>query len=91
MNTFFVYFVTILFVFIIIHKIKRRDIVIVESKIDNRKYICRKLPDAENAANKLAMINKRILTLIEHVNNKDHKNIQRLKKDIIQINCLKQV
>lgn len=80
MNTFFVYFVTILFVFIIIHKIKHRDIVIVESKIDNRKYICRKLPDAENAANKLAMINKRILTLIEHVNNKDRKNIQRLKK-----------
>jgi hypothetical protein len=80
MNTFVVFFVTILFVFLLLNKIKYRDIVIIMSNIDNRKYICRKLPDAQLAADKLAVINQKVIQLINCLSDSDRENIERLKK-----------
>jgi hypothetical protein len=80
MNTFLTFFITIVFVFLLLNKIKRRDIVIIKSDIDNRKYICRKLPDAHLAADKLAVINQKVIQLINCVSNSDRENIERLKE-----------
>ena len=80
MDTFVAFFLSVLIIFILVQKIKNRDIVEVTSTIDNRKYICRKMPDAALAANKLAVINQKVKTLINHVDGKDKENIDRLKK-----------
>ena len=80
MNTFFVFFISIIFIFILLNKIKHKDIVIVRSSIDNRNYICRKMEDAHLAADKLAEINKRSLQLINCVKHSKRDNIERLKQ-----------
>jgi WLM domain len=39
----------------------------VKSSIDDRRYLVRKLPDAQEAADSLARINKDLLRLVQHV------------------------
>jgi predicted metal-dependent hydrolase len=55
----------------------------VTSKIDNRKYLVRKLSDKQTAADFLAEINKDCLTLITHLKEKypSNQDIKRLVKN----------
>ena len=65
MEEFLLFFLSIFVVFIIMNKLyKKREIVSIKSTVDNQVYIVRKLPDAKEAANKLANINKKALQLI---------------------------
>ena len=65
MEEFLLFFLCILLIFTIINKFKENnDIKKIISKIDDRKYIVRNLPDAGKAADKLAELNIIILKLI---------------------------
>jgi len=79
MKEFLLFFLTILVIFSLMNKIKRNnEIIEITSKIDNRKYIVRKLPDARSATDKLANINIKILKLINYIKDKDKDGIDRL-------------
>jgi predicted metal-dependent hydrolase len=56
------------------------NLIKVKSSKDNREYIVRDLPNAINAANKLSMINEKILLLIDHLD-ENKENVKRLKKN----------
>ena len=65
MEEFLLFFLSIFVFFIVMNKLyKKREIVSIKSTVDNQIYIVRKLPDAKDAANKLAMINQKVLRLI---------------------------
>ena len=79
MNTFIIFSLTILILFMIAHKIYRnKDILQVQSKADDREYIVRKLPDSQQAANKLATINRNVLALLEHIKGDQKKGVKYL-------------
>lgn len=59
---------------------KNKDVTSVRSTVDNRIYMVGKLPDSLDAANKLAEINNNILKLIDHCNDINKTNFNRLKK-----------
>ena len=64
---------------------KNSSMIYVQSSKDKRFYLVRKVNDIkeeENAANILALVNEKILSLIEYINNKEpqHKGFQRLKQ-----------
>ena len=82
MKEFFLFFLSIFIIFNIVNKIYKRyqEISQVVSNIDGRKYIVRKLPDSQDAANKLAEINKKIVQLIESLRKEDRTGIHRLKQ-----------
>jgi hypothetical protein len=80
MNTFLVFFISIIFVFLLLNKIRNKDIVVIKSEIDNRKYICRNLPDAQLGADKLAIINRKVIQLIKCVSGSKREHIDRLEK-----------
>lgn len=68
MEEFLVFFLGIFVFFTVINKVyKKGDIITVKSSFDQQNYIVRKLPDAKDAANKLAQINKKILKIISSV------------------------
>ena len=72
--SFLVFFLTVIVVIIVINKLYALDEVIqIKSNIDNRIYIVRDLPDARQAADRLAEINQNILKLINTVKNKEQK------------------
>ena len=60
--------------------IKNKDVVIVESNIDNRKYRIADAPDKQDVANLLAEINRDILKLIEQLKSNNDEHVQRLCK-----------
>ena len=65
MEEFLLFFLSIFVLFTIINKVYRKgDIVSIRSTIDNQIYVVRKLPDAKQAADKLAEINRKVLRLI---------------------------
>lgn len=65
MEEFLLFFLSIFVFFIVMNKLyKKREIVTLKSTVDNQIYIVRKLPDAKDAANKLAIINQKVLRLI---------------------------
>ena len=67
MEDFLVFFLGIFVFFTICNKIyKKGDIVSIRSKVDGQ-YICRELPDAKQAADKLANISRNVLKLISSV------------------------
>ena len=75
MEEFLFFFLSVLILFTILNKFKEdKDITTVISKKDNRKYIVRKLPDAEKAADKLSEINSYILSLIKSLENKENND-----------------
>ena len=81
MNDFLLFFTSIIFILLIIKKVFMSDNLIkVKSSKDNREYIVRDLPNAINAANKLSMINEKILLLIDHLDD-NKENVKRLKKN----------
>ena len=62
------YFFRYLCFFTICNKIyKKGDIVSIRSKVDGQIYVVRKLPDAKQAADKLANISRNVLKLISSV------------------------
>ena len=61
--------------------IKNKDVVIVESKIDNRKYRIADAPDKSDVADLLASINTDVLKLIEHLKSNNDTSVQRLCKN----------
>jgi hypothetical protein len=81
MITFVVFFLTIIILFIIAQKLNEsKDITQVVSKIDNREYIVRKLPDSQLVADKLAVLNKNIQKLLDHIKDEERKGVKYLVK-----------
>ncbi len=81
MKVFAFFFISIVILFMIIQKIdKNKDILQIVSKIDNREYIVRKLPDGKEAADRLAKINDNIIKLLDSLDEKDRDGIATLKK-----------
>ena len=71
----------IIFILIIIlsnYYHKNKDLTQVKSTIDNKYYLVAKLIDSNEAANKLALINKNINILLEHCKNPNDKSIMKL-------------
>ena len=48
------------------YETKQNDLIYNESTNDGRKYLVRNLPDMDKAADKLAKIKQRLLTLLEN-------------------------
>lgn len=81
MNDFLLFFTSIIFILLIIKKVFMNDNLIkVKSSKDNQEYIVRDLPNAIDAANKLSIINEKILLLIDHLD-ETKENVKRLKKN----------
>lgn len=82
MREFLLFFLSIFVIFNVVNGIykKNQEITQVKSPVDGRKYIVRKLPDAQAAADKLANINKKIISLVDSLEEDDRKGIKRLKK-----------
>ena len=82
MREFLLFFLSIFVIFNVVNGVykKNQEITQVKSSVDGRKYIVRKLPDAQAAADKLANINKKIISLVDSLEEDDRKGIKRLKK-----------
>ena len=82
MDELLIFFIIILIVFMIIGKVKgSREIDVKVSKIDGRKYIVRKLEGSQEAADRLAEINKKILELIRSLKEDEKEGIDDLKSN----------
>ena len=77
MEEFILFFVVVMIVLTIMNYVnKNKNIVYVKSRIDERKYLVRKLPDAKVAADKLAELNIKIKKIIDKcLTNKDYPDI----------------
>ena len=74
MIEFLVLFISLLIVFSLVSKItENNEITKVYSKIDNRRYLVRKLPDSQEAANKLASLNTKALKLLDALRRLENK------------------
>ena len=81
MEEFLLFLLSIFVFFIVMNKLyKKREIVSIKSTVDNQIYIVRKLPDAKDAANKLATINKKVLRLIASLD-EDKEGVDDLQKN----------
>ena len=81
MEEFLLFFLSIFVFFIVMNKLyKKREIVSIKSTVDNQIYIVRKLPDAKDAANKLANINQKVLRLIASLDD-DKEGVNDLQKN----------
>ena len=60
---------------------KQKNIKYEKSNIDDRKYLVRKLKDSNDAANKLAELNKHILTIVDHCQTTKKENVDLLKEN----------
>ena len=80
MNELIIFFFIIIISLILINKLKQnKDIVLIKSNIDNRKYLVRKEKNSQDASDKLANINMKIIKLIDHVILQERDNVQLLK------------
>lgn len=81
MNDFLLFFISVIFILIIIKKVFIKDNLIkVKSSIDNKEYIVRDLPNSVKAANKISIINSNILLLIDNLD-QNKESVIRLKKN----------
>lgn len=74
----------IMFAIIIMYfKKQYGEVEYVRSNIDNRRYLVRKLPDAQQAADMLAKLNDRMTKLVQHMMAKhgNRKDVQQLYKN----------
>ena len=79
MYSFIVFFLTILILFLIAQKINQnKDIIEVVSKIDKREYLVRKLPDSQQSADKLAILNQNVIRLLQHIKNEERSGVKYL-------------
>ena len=82
MDELLIFFIITLVIFLIIGKVKQsKEIQVVTSSIDGRKYIVRRMGDSQRAADKLAEINQRVLTLINSLKVDEKKGIDDLKNN----------
>ena len=66
-------------IFIYINFIRKNiHLDLIESKINNKKYYVRKLSDAQEAADKLAILSSDLINLIEYIKDKDREGINKL-------------
>ena len=80
MDELLIFFIIVLTVFLIIGKVKQsKEVDVKVSQIDGRKYIVRKLEDSQQAADKLADINKKILELNESLKEEEREGVGDLK------------
>ena len=80
MDELLIFFIIILIVFMLIGNVKRsKEIDVKVSQIDGRKYIVRKLEGSQEAADRLAELNKNILTLIGSLKDDEKEGIDDLK------------
>ena len=71
--------IVLIIVFIYINFIRKSiHLDLVESTINNQKYYVRKLPDAQEAADKLARLSSDLLQLMNHIRGKDKEGVERL-------------
>ena len=56
-----------------------RDYTHVKSRLDNKDYLVRKLPDKSEAADKLANISSHLKHLVDHVKDSDRDGVVQLK------------
>ena len=71
MEEFLLFFISVFVFFVIINKVyKKGDIISIRSEVDGQVYLVRKLPNAKQAANKLAEINRKVLRLISTLDTK---------------------
>lgn len=81
MNDFLFFFVSFLVIVIIMKKIyEKRNIVSKVSKKDNIEYFVRDLDNSQEAAEKLSVINGKLQKLIDSLDEKERKGINRLKR-----------
>ena len=65
---------------IVINKFNQnKNIILIKSKIDNRKYLVRKEKNSQEAADKLANINIKIQKIIDHASSQEREHIELLK------------
>ena len=82
MEEFLLFFLSIFVFFIIMNKLyKKSDVLSVRSSIDNQVYVVRKLPDAKQAADKLAMVNQNVLRLIASLSNNTRDGVDDLTRN----------
>ena len=78
-------FIVIIMVAILFFYLKKYygEVEYIKSTIDNRKYLVRKLPDRQEAADRLARVAQDCQKLIDHLKEKDGKNpdVVRLVKN----------
>ena len=69
---------------------KRMKVDSVISTIDNREYEVRKLPDKQDAADKLAVISQKLHNLVDHVYNTDidKEGVRQLKRQFNSNNII---
>jgi len=80
MDELLIFFIIILIVFMLIGNVKRSNEIDVKvSQIDGRKYIVRKIEGSQEAADRLAEINKKILELIRSLKEDEKEGIDDLK------------
>ena len=60
---------------------KNKEVSVVVSPIDGRKYIVRKLDDSKEAANRLAKLNTKVIQLIESLDVTEKDGIDNLKEN----------
>lgn len=82
MEEFILFFVLTLLILTIMNYINRnKNIIYKKSNIDGRKYLVRKLTDAQAAADKLAELNVKIKKIIDKcLTIKDKPDVERLKR-----------
>lgn len=88
-SSYFFIFIIIIIIFIYFKNYKY-DIISVKASLDNQYYLVRKLPDKQNAANRLAYIRSKLTKVVNYLNKKDKKYLydkyikgdERLEKNI---------
>lgn len=82
MEEFLLFFLSVFVLFILIGKLfKDKNVITMKSNIDGREYIVRKLPDAQQAADKLGGLNQKVLTLINSLDVSEKDGIDDLKNN----------
>lgn len=80
--TFMDVFIILVLVVIVFFYLKKNygEVQFVQSEEDGQKYLVKKLPDSQKAAEMLARINKKLMTLVKHMVSKypDNDDAQRL-------------
>lgn len=63
----FVVLVILLLILVFYLKKESREVTYVTAALDGRRYLCLKLPDRQEAAENLAILTERMLTLVKHM------------------------
>ena len=71
--------IVLIIIFIYINFIRKNiHLDLVQSTVNNQEYYVRKLPDAQEAADKLARLSSDLLQLMNHIKEKDKEGVDQL-------------